>query len=292
MARKSFAELKASIGKKTGGSSDYDYGDVYPFWNMNDGEEAIVRFLPDKNEDNDEGFMLEKFVHKFTINGQYKTVLCPKHHGGGKCPACDISAEYYDADDKASGKKFYRDMNHIARAVIVADPLDKDAEGKDNVGKIMTINLSFQVYNAIINSFNDLEDYPFDYENGCNFIITKQMVKDGEKSYANYSFSKFARKETPISKYIKEEDIKLLDLTTLLPKVATVEEMETYLEAAIQGADNDSTAPKKSDSIGALKDKLGTVTDAPAEKETASSEDNISDAANDILNDIMAQNAS
>ena len=286
MARKSFAELKASIGKGSSSNNTTNYGDVYPFWNMKDDEEAIVRFLPDLNEDNPDGFLVEKLVHKLTINGQFRTVPCQKMYGDSNCPACSISAEYYNANDEVKGKKYYRDKVHLARAVIVSDPLATDESSE--VGNIKTLNLSYQVYQSIINSFGDLDDYPFDYENGCNFIITKKMVQDGKNKHANYSFSKFARKETSISDYIKIDDIELVDLKTLLPAQVSIDEMETMLEADIQGGSLDNSAPEKVSDLSALKDKLGKVASEPTPE--VKSEANISDEANSILADIMAKN--
>jgi len=290
MARKSFKDLKATIGKSD--KSDFNYGDIYPFWNMPDGGEAIIRFLPDLNEDNPEQFMLKKLQHKLYINGKTETFTCPKTFDKkNECAACATSAEFYDAEDKTNGKKFYRDQVHLARAVIVSDALPADDEGNTHEGKIMTINLSFQVYNAVLSSFNDLEDYPFDYDNGCNFIITKKIVKDGNDSYANYSFSKFARKETKVSEYIKEADMKIVDLKTLIGDAPTVESIETMVDAALRGSDNDASAPKKVDSISNLKNKLEQTTSGANDDDSTGSESDISDAAEDILNDIMAQNA-
>ena len=40
----------------------------FPFWNMKVGEQAIIRFLPDLNEENPLGFMVEKTVHNLNIN--------------------------------------------------------------------------------------------------------------------------------------------------------------------------------------------------------------------------------
>ena len=114
-------------------------------------------------------------------------------------------------------------------------------------------------------------------------------MKDGTDSYANYSFSKFARKETSISQYIETDAIKVVDLQTLLGEQPTVEEIETMVEAALNGSDNDTTAPKKVDSLSAIKADLGNV--GKTESSEPATTTNVSDAAEDILNDIMSQNA-
>ena len=40
----------------------------YPFFKMDFGQEAIIRFLPDKNTQNPEGFILAEATHKLTIS--------------------------------------------------------------------------------------------------------------------------------------------------------------------------------------------------------------------------------
>lgn len=292
MAKPSFAELKANIGKKSSGEENNNrgnYGDVYPFWDMGANEEAIIRFLPDGNEDNPEGYFIEKLVHKLQINGQVRNVPCQKMYGRKHCPACDISAEYYKAGDDDNGKKFYRNKVHVARAVIVSDPIKTDEQNSE--GKIKTINLSYQVYKAMLTSFSDLEDYPYDYNNGCNFVINKQVTKDGKREYANYSFSKFARKETPLSDYINLEDVDIVDLTTLLPSPITDDEMEKLLEAAITGTEldesSDSGNTEHVSGLGAVKNSINSV----GGNNSKVNDDSIEDEAESILNDIMNANS-
>ena len=71
----------------------------YPFWNMKNGESATVRFLPDANQDNPYGFLVERLTHVLEINGERKTVPC-LHMYGEDCPICAVSKAYYDDEDQ------------------------------------------------------------------------------------------------------------------------------------------------------------------------------------------------
>ena len=71
---------------------------------MKNGEQAIIRFLPDKNQDNPLGFLVEKLSHALTINGERKTVPCLRMYGED-CPICAVSSAYYKDEDKENGKK-------------------------------------------------------------------------------------------------------------------------------------------------------------------------------------------
>ena len=128
MARKTMKEIREMAKRKAGHDDKnkkktYD-GDIYPFWNMKDGESAKVRILPDKNKDNDFPF-IERLDHWLSIDGKNRKVVCPKTEafGGTKCPICELSVEYYDAGDKKSGKDYYRSSTHLAKALVLEDPL-------------------------------------------------------------------------------------------------------------------------------------------------------------------------
>jgi hypothetical protein len=207
----------------------------FPFWNMKNGESATIRFLPDSNTENALGFLVEKVMHNLEINGDRKSVPCLSMYGED-CPVCAVSQAYYKADDKANGKKYWKKKQHIAQALVVEDPLPADETTQEtHEGKVRYVALGYQLFNVIKEAFEsgDLEDVPFAYEGGCNFIIKKS--EQGE--YSTYAVgSKFARKESDL-----DEDtianLDLIDLTTLLPKNPGRDKIEAMLEAALTGAD-------------------------------------------------------
>ena len=211
-------------------------GNYYPFWNMKVGEQAIIRFLPDGDETNPLGFMVEKLNHNLIINGENKKIPCLKMYGDDDCPICKVSAAYYKTDDKLNGKKYWRKKQHLLQALIIEDPLPADAEtGENSEGEVKIIALGFQLFNIIKEAFEsgELDEIPYAYENGCNFIIKK--TKQGE--YDTYAVgSKFARKSSSLDEdEVAALEEHLVELSTLLPAHPTYEKVEAMLEADLTG---------------------------------------------------------
>lgn len=207
----------------------------YPFWNLKPGERVVIRFLPDKNENNPRGFLVEKVFHTLTINGQKKMVPCLTMFGED-CPICKLSQEYYKAKDEVNGKKYWRKKQYIAQALIIEDPLPPNKEtGETHEGKVRYFALGYQIYKVIADAFasDELEEVPTDFKNGYDFII-KKTEQGGFASYA--VGTKFANKQRALT---KEElaiiDENMIDLSTLLPKNPGIEKIQAMLNADING---------------------------------------------------------
>lgn len=228
-------QLKAAF-KQNDNSGSSRPNNYYPFWNIPEGSQAIIRFLPDANAENPMGFLVEKLMHTLTINGESKSIPCLKMYGED-CPICKVSAAYYKEEDKVNGKKYWRKKQHIAQALIVEDPLPPNEETNENhEGKVRFVALGFQLYNIIKDAFEsgELDEVPFAYQGGTNFIIKK--TKQGE--YSSYSLSKFARRSNDLTDdEIAMVQDQMIDLSTLLPQNPGLEKVERMLEAALTGAD-------------------------------------------------------
>jgi len=279
----SIDQLKAAFKtpERTEGSNMPN--NYYPFWNMEVGESCTVRFLPDADSDNPLGFLVEKVMHNLEINGDRKSVPCLSMFQED-CPVCAVSSAFYKAEDKANGSKYWKKKQHLAQALIVEDPLPADeATQEKHEGKVRYIALGWQIFNIIKEAFEsgELDEVPFAYEGGCNFIIKK--TKQGE--YASYAVgSKFARTATDLD----EDTIANFDLSTLadlLPKNPGREKIETMLEAALTGGEyTESSTPSTS---------TETETETPAKTEAvvetkAEVTDDTSDV-DDEADDILAQ---
>lgn len=252
MARPSVKDLKAFLDQKKNNKGGRKYNpDVYPFWQIEPGQEAVVRFLP--GEGNEIYPFVERLDHKLTINGKVKNIPCPSMHGE-KCPICDLSREYYaeEGDDSENGKHYYRDSVQLAKAIVISDPLPADPDtGETYEGKVVTLRLGYQIMQKINEEVSRLEDdeaLPWDLEEGTNFTI--KPVKQGK--YKKYDIgSGFARRPSAIPKeYIK--NIEIIDLDTLLPEVASFDEINEMLDAHLSGGslenDKDSLESKKRES--------------------------------------------
>lgn len=291
------ANFKKNDQETTGNSRPNNY---YPFWNIAEGSTAQVRFLPDANQDNPMGFMVEKLMHNLVINGEKKNTPCLKMYGED-CPICKVSAAYYKDEDKVNGKKYWRKKQHIAQVLVKEDPMPPtDDSGETHEGKLRFVAMGFQIFNIIKDAFEsgELDEVPFAFSEGTDFLIKK--TKQGE--HASYSLSKFARRSTDLT----EDEVALaqeqsIDLATLLPPNPGYEKTEALLEAALTGAayeegsssgasdseTNFKSIPKKSPA----KEKPAVIKEEKAPVEEAASDDEYNDEADALLQQIRARQA-
>lgn len=241
--KRDLASFKAAL-KKSGNTSTTFQNNYYPFYNINFDEKCTVRFIPDKNEDNELAFMVEKLTHELTINGQKRVVPCLKMFGSTECPICKKCASIFKIEGEKSptGKRLYRKKQHIAQVLVVEDPLPyKEGETKAQ-GTVKLLNIGYSIHQKIDSAYDDdeMDSYPDDYETGFDFVIKK--TKKGE--HANYENSGFARRSRALSdEEIAVAEAARIDLATLLPKPLSVEELTKLLEADLNGTSLDETAP-------------------------------------------------
>ena len=203
-AKRNLEALKSAFSQKaSGGGGDQSWKLFYPFWKMPDDSIAVVRFLPDLDEDNSLGFLVENLQHELTINGERKKVPCLKMHGEG-CPVCELSGKYYDEKNDELGKKYYRKKSYIGQVIVVESPIDHD---QNQLVKL--IEFGPKIFKQIQSAFQsgDLEETPFEMKGGYNFRIKK--TKSGQ--YADYGTSSFAPKQSDLDDDIIES-LNLFDL--------------------------------------------------------------------------------
>jgi len=132
-AKRSLADLAAAFTSKTtdGGGGNANWKLFFNFWKAPVDSVSTVRFLPDANEDNPMGFLVENLVHELTINGKREKVPCLKMYGEA-CPICELSARYYDEKSpeysEELGKKFYRKKSYLGQVLVVDTPVEHNAE--------------------------------------------------------------------------------------------------------------------------------------------------------------------
>ena len=275
-------QLQAAFKKADNDGSNLP-SNYYPFWRMNDGDSATVRFLPDANQDNPFGFMVEKLMHTLEINGENKSVPCLKMYDED-CPICKVSSEYYKKEDKANGKKYWRKKQYITQALVIEDPLPPDdTTNETHVGKVRFLTLGYQIYNVIKEAFEsgELDEVPFAFKGGCDFIIKKSKQGD----YSTYAVgSRFARKSSDLTdEQLAVVEDSLGDLSDLLPKNPGIDKVQGMLEAALTGSSfddgsNDNGSSDSSDSEA-----------SSGQEDSTSSESEGSDEADKILEQIRAR---
>lgn len=191
----------------------------YQFWKMPDNTTAVVRFLPDKDEDsNPLKFLAENLSHELIVNGQRKKVPCLTMYGES-CPICEHSQKLYAEGNEEMGKKYYKKRSYIGQVLVLESPFDYVDEKDENPDLIKLIDFGPKIFKCIQTAFQsgDLEEAPYEFDGGYNFRIKK--TKAGQ--WSDYGTSSFAPKQTGI-------DADILDLVR--PKLYSLSEYrEKYI---------------------------------------------------------------
>jgi len=249
----SLAEIRAKLAEADNrGSSGSTNGDggIYPHWNIEEGSSAKVRFLPDKDTSNT-FFWVERAMIRLPfpgIKGQSDSrpvqVQVPCMEMYGKDVPCPILAEvrtwFKDPSLEDMGRKYWKKKSYLFQGFVRDNPLKEDNTPENPIRRFI---ISPQIFNLIKSSLMDpeLENMPTDYDQGLDFTITKTS-KGG---YADYSTSKWARRETALSAADREilERFGLFNLTDFLPKkpgdveLRVIKEM---FEASVNGEEYDN----------------------------------------------------
>jgi hypothetical protein len=272
MSKQSLAEIRARLKAEKAKKENRDKKqginpNIYPFWKMENDQEAVVRILRDKNPNNPNIFFVEKLEHRISVNGKDVTVPCLKMYGQD-CPICEISQQHYKNGNKTEGKYYYRNRTSLVRVLVLKDPLPPDEEGKTYVGRCVNTQFSYQIMEVINDQImtegeDALENDPWDLENGYNFTIKKSKQGD----YSTYAIgSKFSRKSSSVpAEYL--DSIELIDLSTLLPKNPGIDAVQKLLNAHLSGGDADmEEGDEDSEEVKDTKPVLQTQVTAKIEK--------------------------
>jgi hypothetical protein len=196
------AKLQAQDNRGQSGSSQGGDNAIYAHWNIPEGTSAKIRFLPDANTSNS-FFWVERLMIRLPfagIKGQSDSkpvvvqVPCVEMYG----EACPILAEvrtwFKDPSLEEMGRKYWKKKSYLFQGFVKDNPLSDD---KTPENPIRRFAISPQIFNLIKSALMDpeLESMPIDYTAGLDFTVTKTS-KGG---YADYSTSKWSRKETALT---------------------------------------------------------------------------------------------
>ena len=234
------AENKGSDGNRTGGDKS-----IYPFWNLKEGNESVLRFLPDGNQDNT-FFWVERAMIKLPFAGikgesESKPVVvqvpCVEMYGD-TCPIlAEVRGWFKDPALEDMGRKYWKKRSYIFQGFVAEDGLgEKTDEQPEN--PIRRFIIGPQIFTSIRAALVDpeLEDLPTDFVHGLDY----RMKKGSKGGYADYSTSSWARRERPLSD-AEQEAIKthgLFNLSDFLPKKpgeVELKVMKEMFEASVDG---------------------------------------------------------
>ena len=207
MTKKSLADLASAFAAKTSGGGSGNWKLFFNFWTAPVDSVSTVRFLPDVDEDNPMGFLVENVAHELNINGKREKVPCLKMYGED-CPICALSQKYYDEKspehNEKLGKKYYRKKSYIGQVLVTETPVEHDQEQL-----VKLIEFGPKIFKQIQSAFQsgDMDNPPYELKGGYNFRIKK--TKSGE--YADYGTSSFSPKQTDVA----DDVIEMLNLYNL-----------------------------------------------------------------------------
>ena len=241
----SLAEIRARLAaadNKQGNQSSGGDGAIYPHWNMNEGDSAVLRFLPDMDTTNT-FFWIERAMIKLPFNGikgqmDSKSVQVQVpcvEMWGETCPILtEVRPWFKDKSLEDMGRKYWKKRSYVMQGFVRENPISDDKSEK----AIRRFIIGPQIFQIIKSALMDpeLEELPTDYERGLDFRISKTS-KGG---YADYSTSKWARKETALTaeEATSIESQGLYNLGDFLPKKPTEEDlkvMKEMFEASVDG---------------------------------------------------------
>jgi hypothetical protein len=249
----SLAEIRARLAaseSKQGGSNQSTGGDnaIYPHWNMEEGQAATLRFLPDGNTKNT-FFWQERAMIRLPFNGikgemdskqVYVQVPCMEMWQE-TCPVLtEVRGWFKDKSLEEMGRKYWKKRSYIFQGFVRENPL---ADDKAPANPIRRFIIGPQIFTTIKSALMDpeLEELPTDLLRGLDFRISKAS-KGG---FADYSGSKWARKETALTEAEQAAVTEhgLFDLSTFLPKKPTEAEVKVIkemFEASVDGQSYDT----------------------------------------------------
>jgi len=232
------AEIRAKLkSQEVNRSTSNTGGDnaIYPHWNISEGSEAVVRFLPDRDETNT-FFWTERNMIKLPfagIKGQTDSrpvqvqVPCMEMYGK-TCPVLtEVRPWFKDKSMEDMGRKYWKKKSYIFQGFVTTNPLAEDTTPENPIRRFI---IGPQIFNIIRGALMDpeMEEMPTDYVKGVDFRITK-TTKGG---YADYSTSKWSRRERALdeSERAAIEKHGLHNLGDFRPKEPTEAEVKIIKE--------------------------------------------------------------
>lgn len=236
------AKLKAQENNTSTSSSGGDNA-IYPHWNIQEGQEAVMRFLPDADPNNT-FFWVERAMIKLPFNGikgqadsRPTVVQVPCMEMYNKtCPVLsEVRPWFKDKSMEDMGRRYWKKKSYIFQGFVTENPLQEDTTPENPIRRFI---IGPQIFNIIRAALLDpeMEEMPTDTVRGVDFRVTKTS-KGG---YADYSTSKWSRRERALS----EEERAAIDkfgtftLSDFLPKEpseAEVKIIQELFERSVEG---------------------------------------------------------
>lgn len=246
------AKLQEAQTRSTGTPTSGGANAIYPHWNMQEGKEAVVRFLPD-GDPNNTFFWVERAMIKLPFAGikgetdSRNTIVqvpCVEMYNDGT--ACPILSEvrgwFKDPALEDMGRKYWKKRSYIFQGFVVEDPLNEETKPENPIRRFI---IGPQIFQTIKSALMDpeLDELPTDYLRGVDFRI----AKTSKGGFADYSTSKWSRRERALT---DEEQAAinahgLFNLSDYLPKKPSDVELQVMKEMFEASVDGEAYDPER-----------------------------------------------
>lgn len=249
------AKLRESQNKKGNQEGSRSTGDnaSYPFWEIPFDTTAVVRFLPDADQDN-VFFWVERQIIRLpfagVVGGQYPTnknvtvtVPCVDMFNM-ECPIIAAIRPLWKGTDEEVevARTYYKKKSYICQGFVVDSPYKEETPPENPIRRfVINPSLIEIIKTGLMDP--EMEDAPTDYLNGVDFKINKTQ----QGQYANYKTSSWSRRSRSLTEaeQAAKDQFGLWDLKQYRgqqPDKAGVEIIKAMFEASFAGQpfDHDS----------------------------------------------------
>ena len=241
------AKLKAQETRSERGTSGGDNA-IYPHWNIPEGSTAVLRFLPDADPNNTFFWMERQMIRlpfsgiKGDMNSKPVTIQVPcVEMWNETCPILsEVRVWFKDKSLEDMGRKYWKKRSYIFQGFVTENPLVDDTGPENPIRRFV---ISPSIFNLVKDALMDpdIQEMPTDYTAGLDFRVTKTT----KGQYADYSTSKWSRKETALdaTQMAAVDSFGLHNLADFLPKQPSEVELQAIkemFEASVDGQPYDT----------------------------------------------------
>lgn len=276
------AKLKEQESRNSNGPSTGGDNAIYPFWNMEEGKSATIRFLPD-SDPNNTFFWVERLMIKLPFAGikgdtdsrpVQVQVPCMEMYGES-CPILsEVRAWFKDPSLEDMGRKYWKKRSYVFQGFVTDNPLNEDSVPENPIRRFIIGPQIFKIIKQALMD-PDMEELPTDYTAGVDF----RLNKSSKGGFADYSSSTWARRDRPLS----DAEMNAINthglhsLSEFLPKKpdeAAVKVIKEMFEASVDGeaydADRWSQYFRPAGVAARTGDPMTQSANAPAKQQPAS----------------------
>ena len=243
----SLAEIRAKLAEMenrgNGLSNSGRDNSVFAHWNIPEGTTARIRFLPDGDNSN-MFFWVERAMIRLPFAGMKgqpgsKPVIvqvpCVEMYNE-TCPILtEVRTWFKDKSLEDMGRKYWKKRSYLFQGFVRDTPMSEDSTPENPIRRFVVSPSIYPVITAVLKD-TEVEEMPTDYDRGLDFSITKTT----KGQYADYSTSKWARKESALTAAERAaiDSYGLFNLKDFLPKKPGDTELKIIkemFEASVDG---------------------------------------------------------